>query len=71
MKLIDKFVHLEDISTFLKQSLNLDTKYNQEYFEPADNMNDIDAYTDDMKQKVLTKYKDDIQLIDFDLTSYI
>ena len=34
-------------------------------------MNDIDAYTDDMKQKVLTKYKDDIQLIDFDLTSYI
>lgn len=71
IKLIDKFVHLEDISTFLKQSLNLDTKYNQEYFEPADNMNDINAYTDDMKQKVLTKYKDDIQLIDFDLTSYI
>jgi hypothetical protein len=71
IKLIDKFVHLENISTFLKQSLNLDTKYSQEYNEPADIIEDVNAYTNDMKQKVLDKYKDDLKLIDFDLTSYV
>ena len=71
MKLIDKFVHLEEIDIFLKQALGIATKYNQENYEPADIIEDVNAYTTSMKQKVLDKYKDDIQLIDFDLTSYI
>ena len=61
----------KEIDIFLKQSLGIDTKYNQEYNEPADIIEDVNAYTNDMKQKVLDKYKDDIKLIDFDLTSYI
>ena len=32
---------------------------------------DTESYTEEMKQKILIKYKQDIKLIDFDLTSYV
>ena len=71
IKLIDKFVHLEDIDIFLKKTFGIKTTYMFDYHEPADDMDDISAYNDTTKQRVLEKYKQDIKLIDFNLTSYI
>jgi len=71
INLIDKFVHLENIGNFMKKTFNIDGTYIQDYHIPADNIDDISAYDDNMKQKVLEKYSKDIKVIKFDLTSYI
>lgn len=70
IKLIDKFVHLENINEFLKKTFNINEPYILDYHFPADDLDDVSAYDDDMKQRVLDKYQEDIKLIDFNLTSY-
>ena len=65
-------VHIENINDFFVNELNIEIEqYDNSYHSVDDGINDIEAYTDDMKQKVLIKYKDDIKLINFDLTSYV
>lgn len=71
IKLIDKFVHLEDINIFLKKVFDIDANYILDYHVPADDLDDINAYTNKSKDRVLEKYDEDIKLINFDLTSYI
>ena len=62
-------VHLEKIDNFFVNELNIKI---EEYDNPHHNVNDgiedLHAYNEQMKQKVLTKYKHDIELIGFDLT---
>lgn len=70
IKLIDKFVHLESINDFLNKTFNINEPYILDYHFPADDLDDISAYDDNMKQRVLDKYQEDIKLIDFNLTSY-
>ena len=71
IKLIDKFIHLEDINIFLKKVFDIDANYILDYHVPADDLDDINAYTNKSKDRVLEKYDEDIKLINFDLTSYI
>ena len=70
IKLIDKFVHLEDINIFLKKVFDIDANYILDYHVPADDLDDINAYTNKSKDRVLETYDEDIKLINFDLTSY-
>ena len=70
IKLIDKFVHLENINEFLNKTFNINEPYILDYHIPADDLDDISVYDDSMKQKVLDKYQEDIKLINFNLTSY-
>ena len=46
-------------------------EYDNSYHNVNDGIEDLHAYNEQMKQKVLTKYKHDIELIGFDLTSYV
>ena len=71
IKLIDKFVHLEMLDNFMKRAFNINKIYIGDYHIPGDDSNDRDAYNDQLIEKVLIKYKEDLKLIDFDLTSYI
>ena len=63
-------VHLEKIDNFLNE-LNKIEEYDNSYHNVNDGIEDLHAYNEQMKQKVLTKYKHDIELIGFDLTSYV
>lgn len=71
IKLIDKFVHLEDVSNFLHKTFNITSKYILDYHIPVDELDDITAFDKNMKDRVLDKYAQDIKLIDFNLTSYL
>jgi len=65
-------VNIDNINDFFTKELNLKIdKYDNSYHSVDDGINDIEAYTDSMIEKVLNKYKQDIKLINFDLTSYI
>ena len=56
---------------FLKKVFDIDANYILDYHVPADDLDDINAYTNKSKDRVLEKYDEDIKLINFDLTSYI
>lgn len=71
INLIDKFVHLENITDFLHKTFNITTNYTLDYYIPADDLDDVSAFDNNMKDRVLDKYAQDIKLIDFNLTSYI
>jgi|TARA_B100001094_G_scaffold315541_1_gene355635 hypothetical protein len=71
INLINKFVHLEDISDFLHKTFNIKSEYILDYHFPVDDLDDVSAFDNNMKDRVLEKYAQDIKLIDFNLTSYI
>ena len=65
-------VHLEKIDDFFVNELNIKIEeYDNSYHNVNDGIEDLHAYTEQMKQKVLTKYKHEIELIGFVLTSYV
>ena len=65
-------VHHEDINNFFINELNIHIdEYDNSYHNVNDGIIDTESYTEEMKQKILIKYKQDIKLIDFDLTSYV
>ena len=65
-------VHLEDINNFFINELDIHIdEYDNSYHNVNDGIIDTESYTEEMKQKILIKYKQDIKLIDFDLTSYV
>lgn len=65
-------IHLENVNEFLENTIGIEApSYNNLYHLEDDNRNDIDVFRNQyIVDKILDKYKQDLQHIDFDLTSY-
>ncbi len=66
-------IHLENIHNFFTEVLNLDIpQYYNSYHLADDNRDDLEIFDNpNIVNKILDKYKEDIEHIQFDLTKYI
>ena len=63
--------HISIISFLKPGIIKVFSKSGDDSYYVNDGIIDTESYTEEMKQKILIKYKQDIKLIDFDLTSYV
>ena len=71
INLVSEFVHLEEIHDFFLRQFNIKLPpYNQEYHAPVDPIEDENSFTSAMIERVLEKYRTDIQVMNLNLSPF-